>query len=91
LLQQKKYYKNTKHGYARGDEPVHYVDNIRRFYDTLRWLDNKAKEQILAIEKQQADEAIQKLLQIDMKPADVNNTAEEKQENNKTLIKDRGQ
>lgn len=91
LLQQKKYYKNTKHGYARGEEPVHYVDNIRRFYDTLRWLDNKAKEQILAIEKQQADEAIQKLLQIDMKPADVNNTAEEKQENNKTLIKDRGQ
>jgi membrane-bound lytic murein transglycosylase F len=91
LLQQKKYYKNTKHGYARGEEPVHYVDNIRRFYDTLRWLDNKAKEQILAIEKQQADEAIQKLLQIDMKPADVNNTAEEKQENNKTLIKDTGQ
>lgn len=91
LLQQKKYYKNTKHGYARGEEPVHYVDNIRRFYDTLRWLDNKAKEQILAIEKQQADEAIQKLLQMDMKPDVVNNTAEEKQENNKTLIKDTGQ
>jgi membrane-bound lytic murein transglycosylase F len=91
LLQQKKYYKNTKHGYARGEEPVHYVDNIRRFYDTLRWLDNKAKEQILAIEKQQADEAIQKLLQMDMKPDVVNNTADEKQENNKTLIKDTGQ
>ena len=30
LLQQKKYYKNTKYGYARGEEPVHYVDNIRR-------------------------------------------------------------
>jgi hypothetical protein len=57
----------------------------------LRWLDNKAKEQILAIEKQQADEAIQKLLQMDMKPDVVNNTAEEKQENNKTLIKDTGQ
>ncbi len=44
LLKQKKYYKNTKHGYARGDEPVRYVENIRRYYDTLTWLDNKAKE-----------------------------------------------
>ncbi|WP_083926923.1 membrane-bound lytic murein transglycosylase MltF [Colwellia piezophila] len=47
LLQQKKYYKNTKHGYARGEEPVHYVDNIRRYYDTLSWLDDKAKEQAI--------------------------------------------
>ncbi|QBG37480.1 membrane-bound lytic murein transglycosylase MltF [Litorilituus sediminis] len=44
LLQQKKYYKNTKYGYARGEEPVRYVENIRRYYDTLTWLDNKAKE-----------------------------------------------
>lgn len=43
LLHQKKYYKNTKHGYARGEEPVNYVDNIRRYYDTLSWLDDKAK------------------------------------------------
>lgn len=49
LLQQKKYYKNTKHGYARGEEPVHYVDNIRRYYDTLSWLDEKAKEQAIAL------------------------------------------
>ena len=44
LLQQKKYYKKTKYGYARGKEPVHYVDNIRRYYDTLTWLDDKAAE-----------------------------------------------
>ena len=44
LLQQKKYYKKTKYGYARGKEPVNYVDNIRRYYDTLTWLDSKAKE-----------------------------------------------
>ncbi|PKI17172.1 membrane-bound lytic murein transglycosylase MltF [Colwellia sp. 12G3] len=49
LLQQKKYYKNTKHGYARGEEPVHYVDNIRRYYDTLSWLDDKAIEQSTAL------------------------------------------
>ena len=45
LLQQKKYYKKTKYGYARGKEPVHYVDNIRRYYDTLTWLDSKASEE----------------------------------------------
>lgn len=44
LLQQKKYYKKTKYGYARGKEPVHYVENIRRYYDTLTWLDAKATQ-----------------------------------------------
>ncbi|WP_144391343.1 membrane-bound lytic murein transglycosylase MltF [Pleionea sediminis] len=39
LLKQKKYYKKTRFGYARGDEPVDYVTNIRRYYDVLVWLD----------------------------------------------------
>ena len=48
LLKQKKYYKQTKYGYARGEEPVHYVENIRRYYDTLTWMDDKAnKEKIM--------------------------------------------
>lgn len=38
LLKQKKYYKKTRYGYARGDEPVNYVENIRRYYDTLEWM-----------------------------------------------------
>ena len=38
LLRQKKYYRHTRYGYARGDEPVQYVDNIRRYYETLQWL-----------------------------------------------------
>lgn len=54
LLQQKKYYKNTKFGYARGEEPVRYVDNIRRYYDTLKWLDNKAQQDALALAEQEA-------------------------------------
>lgn len=41
LLQQSKYYKKTKYGYARGDEPVRYVENIRGYYDTLVYLDEK--------------------------------------------------
>ncbi len=43
LLKQKKFYKKTKYGYARGDEPVNYVENIRRYYDTLEWMDEQAK------------------------------------------------
>ena len=39
LLSQKKWYKNTQYGFARGNEPVNYVQNIRHFYDLLVWRD----------------------------------------------------
>ncbi len=42
LLKQKKHYKKTKYGYARGDEPIHYVENIRRYYHTLSMLVNES-------------------------------------------------
>ncbi len=45
LLKQKKYYKNTKYGYARGDEPVKYVENIRSYYESLAFLDDKAEKE----------------------------------------------
>lgn len=38
LLAQKKWYKTTRHGYARGREPVRYVENIRSYYALLVWL-----------------------------------------------------
>ncbi|MCW9024875.1 MAG: membrane-bound lytic murein transglycosylase MltF, partial [Gammaproteobacteria bacterium] len=37
LLRQRKWYKKTQYGYARGHEPVRYVENIRSYYDILRW------------------------------------------------------
>ncbi len=37
LLRQKRWYRKTRHGYARGNEPVKYVENIRTYYDILRW------------------------------------------------------
>ena len=36
LLSQKKYYKLLKHGYARGSEPVKYVDSIYDYKDILQ-------------------------------------------------------
>lgn len=38
LLSQKEWYEQTRHGKARGGEPVTYVENIRRYYDILRWI-----------------------------------------------------
>ena len=38
LLAQKEWYSKTRFGYARGHEPVTYVQNIRRYYDVLAWL-----------------------------------------------------
>ena len=35
LLTQKKYYKTLKYGYARGREPVLYVQRIRDYHDIL--------------------------------------------------------
>jgi membrane-bound lytic murein transglycosylase F len=39
LLQKSKYYQNTRYGYARGSEPVTYVQNIRHYYSVLQWQD----------------------------------------------------
>ncbi|QFI38831.1 membrane-bound lytic murein transglycosylase MltF [Moritella marina ATCC 15381] len=41
LLQQRKWYKYTRFGYARGNEAVKYVSNIRKYYDSLRWFDEQ--------------------------------------------------
>jgi membrane-bound lytic murein transglycosylase F len=35
LLAKKAYYRNTKYGYARGKEPVHFVDRIRNYLHVL--------------------------------------------------------
>jgi membrane-bound lytic murein transglycosylase F len=43
-LSLKKWYKNLKRGYARGQEPVNYVDNIRAYYELLKWQLRKIEE-----------------------------------------------
>lgn len=37
-LAQKQWFSKTRYGYARGGEPVHFVRNIRRYYDILTWV-----------------------------------------------------
>lgn len=43
LLAQKEWYSKTRYGYARGNEPVVYVQNIRRYYDVLARLNEPAE------------------------------------------------
>ena len=38
LLAQEKWYSRLQHGYARGWEPVLYVNNIRNYYNILKWI-----------------------------------------------------
>ncbi len=48
LLARREWYSRVKYGYARGWEPVLYVNNIRSYYNILRW--------ITASEPQEEDE-----------------------------------
>lgn len=52
LLSQKKWYQQTRHGYARGKEPVRYVENIRSYYDLLVWLteENLIEKDVMSLE-----------------------------------------
>ncbi|MFT5084539.1 MAG: membrane-bound lytic murein transglycosylase F [Lentisphaeria bacterium] len=46
LLSKSKYYKNTKHGYARGWEAVDYVQNIRNFHTIIAWNEKDKQDQL---------------------------------------------
>lgn len=53
LLQDRRWYKKTKYGYARGYEPVIYVQNIRRYVDVLRWYDQRQEQIRIAQAKEE--------------------------------------
>ena len=58
-LRVKSVYQTTKYGYARGDEAVSYVENIRRYYDTLLWVDERQQAELrLEQQKQRLSEEI---------------------------------
>jgi len=47
LLSQRKWYSKLPYGYARGWEPVLYVNNIRAYYNILIWLTEKEELRIV--------------------------------------------
>jgi len=58
LLSQRKWYKQTKHGYARGREPVRYVEYIRSYYDLLVWYSAQLDERVTQEEPEKNTETI---------------------------------
>lgn len=46
LLAQRKWYSRLPYGYARGWEPVLYVNNIRAYYNILLWLTEKEQNDL---------------------------------------------
>lgn len=44
LLGQPKWYKRTRHGYARGRQAMHFVGNVRTYYDMLVWLTDSSTD-----------------------------------------------
>jgi membrane-bound lytic murein transglycosylase F len=49
LLSQRKWYSRVPFGYARGWEPVLYVNNIRAYYNILQWLTEKEVNELPAV------------------------------------------
>ena len=45
LLAKREWYSRVKYGYARGWEPVLYVNNIRSYYNILRWISASEPEE----------------------------------------------
>jgi len=58
LLSQRKWYSQLPYGYARGWEPVLYVNNIRAYYNILLWLtENEEPPMVEETESAETDEA----------------------------------
>ena len=55
-LSKKEWYAQTRHGYARGGEPVRYIENIRRYYDILLHQQQNSNNLGLSIDTETAQE-----------------------------------
>jgi len=53
LLAKQKWYSRVQYGYARGWEPVLYVNNIRSYYNIIKWL---TENEVLPEEESPADD-----------------------------------
>lgn len=57
LLSQRKWYSQLPYGYARGWEPVLYVNNIRAYYNILQWLTENEEPEAVEGETAESDSA----------------------------------
>ncbi|MCF6263174.1 MAG: membrane-bound lytic murein transglycosylase MltF [Xanthomonadales bacterium] len=55
LLSQEKWYSKTRYGYSRGYEAVKYVNNIREYAETLRWMQDRNHPALDTAENERMD------------------------------------
>ena len=70
LLHQRKWFKYTRYGYARGSEAKHYVNNIRQYQETLQWVVDQKNKKIAeekALKEAEILEAAQQIKEADKK------------------------
>ena len=88
LLTQSKYFKTLKYGYARGYEPVKYVDAIQNYYYIIE--KNEMKNEQLNAEKKKLEEVEKKLAEAQEKIKAAHDRAKEtlrKRNKGKTSLK----
>ncbi len=66
LLAQRKWYTKVPYGYARGWEPVLYVNNIRSYYNILKWITRNEEQ-----EEEPADPELDIVEQEEEEPVEV--------------------
>ena len=59
LLTDEAWHSRIRHGFARGDVPVEYVDNVRRYYSLLQWIHHAEIEPLELIERGQTTAGLQ--------------------------------
>lgn len=59
LLANPEYAANTRHGYARGGETLHFVNNVRQYYSALQWLTREPGDDSIWIQQRSAPPVIQ--------------------------------
>lgn len=67
LLHQRKWYKKTRYGYARGSEAQHYVNNIRQYMLTLSWFIREREKTLQIAQQAEQDELTNAALDTDVK------------------------
>ena len=50
LLSKRQYFSQTKHGYARGWEPVHYVRKVRSYHRILAWYAEQEERRLAVLQ-----------------------------------------
>lgn len=76
LLAHKEWYTKTTYGYARGYEPVIYVQNIRRYYDVLAWMEPaEPTNRLMAEEGPALDQEIDNSAQQEIDVAELDDLA----------------